>query len=131
MGNICQTETEQESSLSIKNENSVAVQEDKKPTKNFTSALDQPQQEPRQEPEKKEAQQPKTNDTQPPVVEKKKMKKKRKIKKRKRDINDYVDAFAVKDKDQMTRNAAARLIQRLFREWKKKKEEEKNSGWFF
>ena len=59
------------------------------------------------------------------------MKKKRKIKKRKRDINDYVDAFAVKDKDQMTRNAAARLIQRLFREWKKKKEEEKNSGWFF
>ena len=128
MGNICQTETEQENSLSIKNENSVAVQEDKKPTKNFTSALDQPQQ---QQAKKKETKQPLTNDTNPPVVEKKKMKKKKKLKKRKRDINDYVDAFAVKNNEQMTKNAAVRLIQRMFREWKKRKDEEKNTGWFF
>ena len=131
MGNICQTEAEPDKSLSIKNDNAVAVQQDLKPTKNFTSALDQGP--PQQQPEKKEVKQPLTNDTdpKPPVEQKKKIKKKKKLKKRKRNINDYADAFSVKDTEQMKKNRAVRLIQNMFREWKKRKEAEANKGWFF
>ena len=132
MGNICQTETEQEKSLSIKKEEIVVkVDNDKKTVKNFSSGLDleDPINQPLPQKKQAQVQQPLTNETKSKVevVEKKKIKKKKKLKKRKRDINDYVDAFSVKDTEQIKKNRAARRIQNMFKEWKKRKEEAKNN----
>ena len=139
MGNICQAETEQEKSLSIKKEEIVVKVDDdandnKKTVKNFSSGLDleDPIIQPQLQKKQAQVQQPLTNETKSKVevVEKKKIKKKKRLKKRKRDINDYVDAFSVKDTEQIKKNRAARRIQNMFKEWKKRKEEAKNKGWF-